>query len=397
MIRSLSRTFFDVVVVGSGPAGSSAALRLAQHGVRVAIVEKAAPPRYKTCGGGIVRRAMRLLPIDVDDAVERPCHTAELHLLDADLHFATRRTEPIIAMTMRATFDFLLLSAAKDAGVDVQPSCALLDVVLQDDEVELITSRGSLLTRFVVAADGARSAVASKAGWQDSRRLIPALEYEVSVNDQRLERLADAARFDFGLVPCGYAWVFPKKAHLSIGVLSMQRGSLDLHALCARYLKRLGLDHVEGLERHGFVIPVRPRQGPFVQRRVLLTGDAAGFADPLTGEGISFAIQSGQLAAQALLDGAFDEGGVRQAYQEALAKSILPELRWGRVLASVTYDYPRLRAWFLRRQGQRLSEVITDVLMGERTYRSIFRNPLSYLKLLRLWGRAHRGMADEAR
>ena len=117
---------------------------------------------------------------------------------------------------------------------------------------------------------------------------------------------------------------------------------------------------------------------------MLLTGDAAGFADPLTGEGISFAIRSGQLAAQALLDGAFDEGGVRQAYQGALAKSILPELRWGRVLASVLYDYPRLRAWFLRRQGQRLSEVITDVLMGERTYRSIFRNPWSYLKLLRL-------------
>jgi geranylgeranyl reductase family protein len=397
MMRSLSRHSYDVVVVGSGPAGSSAALRLAQHGVRAAIVEKAAPPRYKTCGGGIVRRAMRLLAIDVDEAVERQCDTAELHLLDADLHFTTRRAESIIAMTMRATFDFLLLSAAKDAGVDVQPGCALLDMVLQDDQVELITSRGSLLTRFVVAADGARSAVASKAGWQDTRHLIPALEYEVSVNDQRLERFAHAARFDFGLVPCGYAWVFPKRAHLSIGVLSMRRGSIDLHALCARYLKRLGLDQVKSIERHGFVIPVRPRQGPFVQRRVLLAGDAAGFADPLTGEGISFAIQSGQLAAQALLDGAFDEGCVRQAYQEALAKSILPELRWGRVLASVTYDYPRLRAWFLRRQGQRLSEVITDVLMGERTYRSIFRNPLSYFKLLRLWGRAHRGMTDEAR
>jgi hypothetical protein len=56
-----------------------------------------------------------------------------------------------------------------------------------------------------------------------------------------------------------------------------------------------------------------------------------------------------------------------------------------------------LRAWFLRRQGQRLSEVITDVLMGERTYQSIFRNPMSYFKLLRWWGRPHRGETDEAR
>jgi flavin-dependent dehydrogenase len=300
-------------------------------------------------------------------------------------------------MTMRAAFDFLLLSAAKDAGVDVLPTYTVLDMVLLHDQVELITSRGSLFTRFVVAADGARSVVASKTGWQETHRLIPALECEVSVSDRVLERFVHAARFDFGIVPCGYAWVFPKQAHLSIGVLSMQRGPINLHALCAQYLQRLGLDDVKGLERHGFVIPVRPRQGPFVKRRVLLTGDAAGFADALTGEGITFAIQSGQLAAQALLVGAFDEGDVRQAYQGALAKSILPELRWGRVLASVTYDYPRLRAWFLRRQGQQLSEVITDVLTGERTYRSIFQNPLNYFKLLRLWGRRHRGMIDEAK
>lgn len=375
-------TSYDVIVVGSGPAGSCAAWRLAQAGVTVAVLEKAALPRYKTCGGGIVGRAMQALPIDVRHVVEQDCHTAQLHLLPAELSFTTHRQTPIVSMTMRAQFDFALLSAAQAAGAVVHQRCAVENVSFQGDFLTVGTNAGSMKAKFVVAADGALSTVARKMGLADGRVLIPALEYEVTVARDRLDRFRGLARFDFGILPHGYAWAFPKKDHLSIGVLSTVQGGGDLKASIARYLDRLGCGSVTQVEHHGFVIPIRPRTGPFVDKRILLVGDAAGFADPVTGEGISFAIRSSVMAAQCLIDRHLEEEPVKHAYTRSLAETILPELQRGRWLARLLYDFPRTRSWAFSRQGQRLCEAVTDVMAGKRSYRDLVFTPRTLLKLL---------------
>lgn len=98
MNSPFSQNTYDVIVVGSGLAGSMAAFSLAKQGMRVAVIEKAALPRYKTCGGGLVRRATRILFVDTKDAIERECSAAELHLLDSDLHFSVQRQQPIVSI-----------------------------------------------------------------------------------------------------------------------------------------------------------------------------------------------------------------------------------------------------------------------------------------------------------
>ncbi|MCF6155815.1 MAG: hypothetical protein E3K36_11320 [Candidatus Brocadia sp.] len=107
-----------------------------------------------------------------------------------------------------------------------------------------------------------------------------------------------------------------------------------------RYLRLIGINKRLGIKRHGSLIPVSPRRDSIVKGHLLLAGDAAGFADPVTGEGITFAILSGQISAKALLTGNFEESHVKQAYHAQLAKTILPELRLGGVLAKLIYNYP---------------------------------------------------------
>ncbi|MCP9450509.1 MAG: geranylgeranyl reductase family protein [Nitrospira sp.] len=364
---------YDVIVVGGGPAGACAAWKLAQAGMTVAVLEKASLPRYKVCGGGLVGRTMRSLPIDVHHVVEQECYRARLDFVSSGLSFVTQRTIPVVSMVMRSEFDRALLSAAQAAGAALYESCVVESLSPHDDSVTVLTAKGPMRAGFVVAADGALSPVARSMKWEDGRVLIPALEYEVTVPFDRLRRFEGTARFDFDVLSRGYGWVFPKRRHLSIGILSMDRRRHGLHSVITRYVDLLGCTSPLSVERHGFVIPVRPRKGPFAKNRVLLVGDAAGFADPITGEGISYAVRSGLLAAESLIGEHLQEETVEDAYRRLVAQAILPDLRVGRILARLLYDCPRVRTGVFSRQGQRLCETVTDVMAGIRQYRDLVR------------------------
>jgi len=110
-----------------------------------------------------------------------------------------------------------------------------------------------------------------------------------------------------------------------------------------------------------------------VRGRILLAGDAAGLADPLTAEGISYAIRSGQLGGAAVARQIGDAAGVRTAYHAGLRREILPDLRSARLLAALLYERPAIRRWLFRTWGQGLSEAIADVLLGARSYRDVWR------------------------
>ena len=172
-----------------------------------------------------------------------------------------------------------------------------------------------------------------------------------------------------------------------MGVLSMRPGPMKLNRMFEQYLELINLDGVVTMKRRGSLIPVSPRKDGFVKNRVLLTGDAAGLVDPVVGEGITSAILSGRIAAKALLKGAFDEGKVKGFYESELSRKILQELRLGRALAKLIYDYPGLLRRLLALYGQEFTEAVTDVVTGEKTYKKLMSTPSNYLHLFRIWYR----------
>jgi geranylgeranyl reductase family protein len=373
---------FDVAVIGAGPAGCSAALAAAQAGHSVVLVYRAPLPRYKTCGGGVLARAFQLLPPKASSVVERSFDSVALNFIGTPLNFVARQPQPMVYMTMRADLDHFLAQAAQTAGAQLLDACPVHGITRRVDCVELASARGPLTAQFVIAADGVHSRIARATGWPELPALAPALEHEVWLPPEDFARLSLRPRFDFNVIEAGYAWAFPKRAHLSVGILSTRRVGPDLTARLADYLRQIGITRVERVERHGYLIPLVPRPGALARDRVLLVGDAAGLADPVTAEGISHALQSGQLAAAALTEGGWDPTRVATIYQSWLEKHILAELRAARFLARVLYHHPRVRQAAFRWGGQRLCDFATQVIMGQTSYRAALRRPASYFKWL---------------
>lgn len=359
---------FDVAVIGSGPSGASTAFYLAQKGISTVIIEKETLPRYKTCGGGFVFRGRKDLPFSIDEVVEKEFHTVDIYLGNK-LHFRTEREEPTISMIMRDSFDNLITQKAKEFGATLLENHKLTGLSFSDDVITLETSQGAYTANFVIAADGALSPTAKMAGWkEDTRKLIPALEYEVEVPQEDFERLSKEVRFDIDAIPYGYAWNFPKKNHLSIGVASARRTKINLKEYYQEYLKTIGVTNIINESQHGFQIPVSPRTDGFVKNNVFLIGDAAGFADPITAEGISNAIYSGKLAAEAIIESEQNPEIAKKLYEEKLSDKLLPEIETGLWLSKWFYEQKTVRNVLLKKYGQRFSEAMADVFHGKRSY-----------------------------
>jgi geranylgeranyl reductase family protein len=372
----------DVAVIGAGPGGAIAAEWLARGGASVVLIEKEPLPRYKTCGGGLVRRALRFVPPGCELPAQDECRTVELGFASG-LSFRIERTEPVVVMTMRSELDDALTKAAVRAGAVLGSPCELVGLTQDAGGVDVTTSTGPLRAKFVIGADGALGRTARLAGWSEPVDTVAAIEVELTLSAECIARHRGIARFDLGTPVGGYGWVFPKRTQLSAGVLSMRRRTGGLRDALQSYLREVFVRGVLSSEEHGFVIPIAPRRTGFTRGRVLLVGDAAGLADPVTGEGISLAMHSGRLAAESLQQEHFDARRACTAYEERLKSEILAELRVARALAKLLYHRPRVAQRLFERSGRALCEAMTDVVCGARTYRELVYSPRSYLALAR--------------
>ncbi|HET6939645.1 MAG TPA: geranylgeranyl reductase family protein, partial [Nocardioides sp.] len=224
---------YDVAVVGAGPAGSSAARAAAAAGARVVVLDRAAFPRYKTCGGGLIGPSLAALP-------GAPPVRTSITRVSLSLAGRRRRTrtvdEPCLRMVTRAELDAWLLTRAADAGAEVRVPCRVLSVA---DDI-LRTSDGPIRAQVVIAADGTSSRLARDVGVRLAHVDL-GLELELEAGP-RADEWTDRVHLDWGPIPGSYAWVFPKGDTLTVGVIA-KRGAGDTTRTYLRdFVHWVGLD-----------------------------------------------------------------------------------------------------------------------------------------------------------
>lgn len=332
---------FDIAIVGAGPAGNAAALALADTGITAVQLEAAELPRPKPCGGAIPGDLPVGLGIEdgLDDAVW-------VNRLVQDYggtrHAFEGRIEKPMPMVDRARFDQHLsdLAVHRSNGRLTRLTGERVLRIERDDTGLLVVCRGSRMrVRALVAADGARSRIARAVGLNARPTVGIALDAELHVTAACHQRFADAAVFSHGRARGGYAWIFPKSGlRLSCGIGGFARAAVLRRSLHQFLTEHLAISEQLSLVTRGHPLPPYAGHRAIARSGVFLAGDAASLVDPVTGEGIWFALQSGYLAGRVLawsmghgdqsLTAEFgtDRGAPERVYQRLVHEHLAVEL-----------------------------------------------------------------------
>ncbi|AZR72236.1 hypothetical protein BBF96_01775 [Anoxybacter fermentans] len=356
----------QVIIVGGGPAGAFAGYRLAKEGYRVKILDKAIFPRYKPCAGGILTKVNHILPIK-KEWIEAECMSVNMTYR---YHSPVEVTvdKPFVMMVNREKFDHELLKMAQEAGAEVYEGVLVKSVMEDDRQVMVKTGSGKVFKGdYLIGADGAISQVArslSLPGY--SQRLGIALEGEFIVSDQDYERFRHLIQLNYGNLPSGYSWIFPKDGYLSIGIGTFQDKYPDLKRKLQEYIKSFGIHIKKTLRFRGSFIPWGGINQVFSGKRTFLVGDAAGLVDPLTGEGIYYALKSSELAVENLFKINSGKGQIKE-YDKRIVQEILPELKMARRVARLAFSLSPLVHRVVRYYPDLLTYLL-KICSGEKSY-----------------------------
>jgi geranylgeranyl reductase family protein len=374
---------YDAVVVGAGPAGSTCAYRLAEAGASVLLLDRATFPRDKPCGGGVTGRAARLLPFALDPVVERVVSRVGLRLRYGPT-IDRGGSEPLVLMTQRRNLDAYLAERAVRAGAAFRDGTKVESVQARADGVTVVAGGERLAARTIVGADGANGISARALRLGGNQAIGVAMEGNARYDGLRTDAYHDRLVLEFGVVPGGYGWVFPKGDHVNLGVGGWQREAPHLRD----HLRRLCEAHdiaPEDLEDvRGYRLPLRSPRSTLARGRALLVGDAAGLIDPVSGDGMYEGFLSAKLAAEALLDVLGGRAESVEPYGQRLSRTLATHLwaSWGAKAALDRFPRTTFRIARTRLVWGTIEKLVRGEVSDVTAVRGLARPPLKALAAL---------------
>jgi geranylgeranyl reductase family protein len=400
---------FDVVIVGAGPAGTSAAIKLAESGLQVALLDKATFPRDKTCGDALSVDVVNQLAM-LSDTLTAAFTTFENKIASygvkifspdhnhLDIPFIYNDEKSCGYISPRIHFDNLLFQHAKQcSNLHIYENCLVSNIEISGNKALLQTNNGLTTAKMVIGSDGAHSIVAKKLGdiKVEKKHYSAGLRvYYEGVTGFHKESFIELHFFK-DILP-GYLWIFPladNKANVGIGMLSSAVSAKKVNL--KETLQNLLKTHPHLKERFkdarpletikGYGLPLGSKKRNLSGERFLLTGDAAALIDPFSGEGIANAIRSGRVAADHIIT-CFKNNNFsatfNKAYDREIYRRMWKEFKISRTLQQVV-RYPLLFNFVIKkaRQSKYLQKFLIDALANVEKKKRILLKPSFYFRM----------------
>ncbi|MDX1813415.1 MAG: geranylgeranyl reductase family protein [Candidatus Bathyarchaeia archaeon] len=341
---------YDVIIVGGGPAGSTSGYILSKAGLKVIIVDKARFPRQKLCAGLLTQKTSRLICSLFSETIDSLLKSEVINFESNyfEVFFRNRCIAKVHHNSMpfycvdRSVYDNFFLQKAKEEGAEILEGETAVTADYRKNEVVTLSGK-TLRSKHIIGADGVYSRVRKEVFFErqnsDLWQRDLATAFEVFVEREKVRNADCYSRIFYGYVKWGYAWLFPNKDRVKIGLggLNAKNGKFLLNSF-RKFLLSLGLSNYSETRVQGHAVPYGNFLKNPVRESTLLVGDAAGFADPLFGEGIYYAHKSAQLASLAIIQETVEGKNAGTTYHKKLEEQVYPQLMGAKNLRRVLFS-----------------------------------------------------------